>query len=127
MKGLVELVVVAIGLLSTVAGAEAAELRSVSRIAFDPENILFVADWKGAEFHAVTLAPGAKEDGKLFNLRNFDAVIAKAVGKAAATIEDLAWRPGTSEAYVALSLEPARKPAILIIKADGGFSSLVRE
>ncbi len=124
MKRLVELVVVAIGLLSTVADAGAAEIKSVSRIAFGPENILFVADWKGAEIHAVTLAPGAKEDGKLFNLRNFDAVIAKAVGKAAATIEDLAWRPGGNEAYVALSLEPAKKPVILIVKADGSAKAL---
>lgn len=124
MKRLVVLVVVIIALLSIVTGVRAAEIKSVSRITFGPENILFVADWKSAEIHAITLAPGAKEDGKLFNLRNFDAVIAKAVGKSTATIEDLAWRPGTNEAYVALSLEPAKKPVILIVKADGSVKSL---
>lgn len=124
MKRPSDLCIIAGSLLVPVFTAQAADVKSVSRIAFGPENTLFMADWKAAVIHAVAIAPGAKGDGKPFNLTNFDAVVAKALGKPATTIEDMAARPGTSEVYVAVSLGAARQPAILVVKADGSAKVL---
>ncbi len=45
------LVAVAATLVAT--GTFAADVKSVSKLAFGPDNILFVADWKSAEVHAL--------------------------------------------------------------------------
>ncbi len=47
------IVAVAAALVAT--GTLAADVKSVSRLAFGPDNILFVAYWKGAQVHALTL------------------------------------------------------------------------
>src|SRR5262247_2923729 len=44
--------------IALAANASAAEIKSGSRIAVGPGNVLFLADWKDAKVHALTL-PGA--------------------------------------------------------------------
>ncbi|MGX5804928.1 hypothetical protein ACWGS9_27290 [Bradyrhizobium sp. Arg314] len=63
------LVAVAVAMAST--AAFAADIKSVSRLAFGPDNILFVADWKGAQVLALTLpAPVPRKGEGTFNIMN---------------------------------------------------------
>ena len=98
---------------------QAADLTSVSRIAFGPPNTLFVADWKGAQIEALTLPPADKHPDTSFNMLDLDALIRTAVGTDDVKVEGLAKRPGTDEVYIALSAGPDRKPAILVVTPDG--------
>jgi|GEM_PF-5410458 len=63
--------VVLMGLMKT-ANAATVELQSVSRIAFGPDNTLFVADWKAAQIIAVTLPAATDTSTSPFNLMDFE-------------------------------------------------------
>jgi hypothetical protein len=104
--------------------AVAANVSSISRIAFGPDDTIFVADWKDAKVHALKLDPAAKDQGRQFNVMNLGAVLAGVVGEADPAIEDMAMRPGTDEAYVAVSVGPARTPAIIVVRSDGSAHAL---
>jgi len=52
------------------------------------------------------------------------AVLAKVVGQADPDIEDMAMRPGTDEAYVAVSVGAAKTAAIVIVRSDGSARAL---
>lgn len=112
-----------IGLCLTSA-AGGAELKSVSRLAFGPASTLFAADWKAGRIYAFDLPPSEPADGKLFNLRDAEKAIRAAIDASDFELEDLAMRPQSNEAYVALETLPERCPVILMVKADGEFRPL---
>jgi hypothetical protein len=109
---------------STVAGflgtaACAADISSISRLSAGPGNVLFVADWKAARVHAVTLPDAAqKPAGTAFNILDLEPLLSSQVGGAKFTIEDMVARPGTAEVYIALSYGAAKTPALVVVTSD---------
>jgi len=105
--------------LGAASNASAVDINSISRLAAGPENVLFVADWKSARVHAITL-PGAaqKPAGTTFNILDLDSVLSKQVGGAKVTIEDMVVRPGTAEAYIGVSYGAAKTPALIVVTSD---------
>src|SRR5215470_2461940 len=98
--------------LGAAANASAADIKSISRLAAGPENVLFVADWKSARVHAITLPSAAqKPAGAAFNMLDLDTVLSKQVGGAKVTVEDMVVRPGTAEVYIAVSYGAGKIPA----------------
>ena len=62
--------------LGTVVDASATEIKSISRLAAGPDNVLFVADWKAARVHAISLPQVAqKPAGAAFNILDLDALL----------------------------------------------------
>ena len=111
------LVAVAAVLVAT--GAFAADVKSVSRLAFGPDNILFVADWKGAQVHALTLpAPVPKKGEGTFNVVDLEELLSKSHGPGKVTVEDMAARPGSGEVYLAVSVGANKTPAIVAVTSD---------
>jgi hypothetical protein len=105
--------------LGAASNVSAADIKSISRLAAGPENVLFVADWKSARVHAITL-PGAaqKPAGTAFNILDLDSVLSKQVGNAKVTIEDMVVRPGRAEVYIAVSYGAAKTPALIVVTSD---------
>lgn len=120
----IPLIALVFAALLTGTKAEAAEVQSVSRIAFGPDNTLFVADWKGAQILAITLPSPVDTSSAPYNLLDFEDALSKAVGTKDIRIEDLRARPGSNEAYVALSVGPTRRPAIVAVQSNGTVKSL---
>src|SRR5262245_11745935 len=105
--------------LGVAVNALASEIKSISRLAAGPENVLFVADWKAARVHAINL-PGAVQTpaGAAFNILDLEALLSKQVGGARVTVEDMVVRPGTAEVYVAISYGAAKTPALFAVTND---------
>src|SRR5262250_2827778 len=105
--------------LGAASNASAADIKSISRLAAGPENLLFVADWKGARVHAITLPPAAqKPTGLAFNILDLEDLLSRQVGGAKATVEDMVVRPGTAEVYIAVSYGAAKAPALIVVSGD---------
>jgi hypothetical protein len=103
----------------TALNASAADIKSISRLAAGPGNILFVADWKAARVHAITLpAAPQKPAGTAFNILDLEPLLSKQVGGAEVTVDDMVARPGTAEVYVAVSYGPSRTPALIVVTND---------
>ena len=110
-------VAVAAALVAT--GSFAADVKSVSRLAFGPDNILFVADWKGAQVHALALpAPVPKKGEGTFNILDLEALLSKSLGAGKIKVEDMAARPGSGEVYLAVSVGANKTPAIVAVTSD---------
>jgi len=105
--------------LALAAPASAADVKSISRLAFGPDNTLFVADWKAARVHALQLPASAAREATPYNLKDLDALLGKTLGAGAVTLEDMVARPGTGETYVAVSLGTAKTPALVSVTAAG--------
>ena len=91
--------------------AHAADVKSVSRLAFGPDNILFVADWKGAQVHALALpAPVPRSGEGTFNIVDLEALLSKSLGAGKVKVEDMAARPGSGEVYLAVSIGANKTP-----------------
>jgi hypothetical protein len=105
--------------LGAASNASAADIKSISRLAAGPDNVLFVADWKSARVHAITL-PGAaqKTAGTAFNILDLDGVLSRQVGGAKVIVEDMVVRPGTAEAYIGVSYGAAKTPALIVVTSD---------
>ena len=105
--------------LGAASNASAADIKSISRLAAGPGNVLFVADWKSARVHAITL-PGAaqKPAGTAFNILDLDDLLSRQVGGAKVTVEDMVVRPGTAEVYIAVSYGAAKTPALIVVTGD---------
>ncbi len=102
------------------AGAQAANIQSVSRLEFGPANTIFLADWKGAAIHALTLPPvEATTAGKAFNVLDLESTVSQAVGREKFALEDMVVRPGTGEVYLAVSVGARKAPALLMVRSDG--------
>jgi hypothetical protein len=99
--------------------AGSAGIASISRLAVGPENVLFVADWKGASVHAITLPKAAqKPPGTAFNILDLEPLLSQQVGGARITVEDMVVRPGTAEVYIAVSYGAAKTPALILVTSD---------
>src|SRR5215510_5293235 len=105
--------------IGAASNASGADIKSISRLAAGPENVLFVADWKTARVHAITL-PGAtqKPAGTAFNVLDLEDLLSRQVGGAKVTVEDMVVRPGTAEVYIAVSYGAARTPALIVVTSD---------
>src|SRR5499426_3111021 len=80
------------------ASATAADIKSVSRLAVGPANVLFLADWRDAKVHALSLPDAAsKPAGTAFNILDLEPLLSRQVGGAKVTVEDMVARPGTGE------------------------------
>jgi hypothetical protein len=99
--------------------ATAADVKSISRLAAGPSNILFVADWKAARVHAISL-PAAQQRpaGTAFNILDLESLLSAQVGGAKVTVEDMVVRPGTAQVYVAVSYGAAKTPALIMVTSD---------
>jgi len=105
--------------LGATVNASAAEIKSISRLAAGPGNVLFVADWKAARVHAINLPQVAqKPAGAAFNILDLEALLSRQVGGARITVEDMVVRPGTAEVYVAVSYGAAKTPALIVVTSD---------
>jgi hypothetical protein len=99
--------------------ALAADVKSISRLAAGPDDVLFVADWKAAEVHAIKLAPAAHQpDGAVFNILDLEKLLSDQVGGARINVEDMVARPGTEEVYVAISYGAEKTPALFVVTSD---------
>lgn len=106
-------------LLGLSANVFAANVKSISRLAAGPDNIMFIADWKAAEVHAIKLPPApAKRAGVTFNILDLETLLSEQVGGAKVTVEDMVVRPGTSEVYVAISYGALKNPALFVVTGD---------
>jgi hypothetical protein len=73
--------------LGAASNASAADIKSISRLATGPENVLFVADWKSARVHAITLPPAAqKPAGTAFNILDLEDLLSRQLGGAKVTV-----------------------------------------
>jgi len=105
--------------LGPAANASAADIRSISRLAAGPGNVLFVADWKTARVHAITLPQvTGKAPGTAFNILDLESLLSKQVGGAKVKVEDMVARPGAAEVYVAASYGGAKTPALIVVTSD---------
>jgi hypothetical protein len=111
--------VIAAACCAGAAAVHAADIHSISRLSAGPKNVLFVADWKMARVHAITLAEAAqKPAGATFNVLDLEALLSKQLGGARITVEDMVARPGTAEVYIAVSYGPAKEPALFVVTSD---------
>lgn len=99
--------------------ASAADVQSISRLEAGPGNVLFVADWKTARVHAIELPPAQQKPAGTFNILDLESLLARQLGGAKVTVQDMAVRPGTGEVYVAVNVGPARMPALFAVTSDG--------
>ncbi|HEU4401504.1 MAG TPA: hypothetical protein VFT43_05310 [Candidatus Polarisedimenticolia bacterium] len=105
--------------LSAAVNASAAEIKSISRLAVGPGNVLFVADWKAGRVHAITLPEAPQRPtGTAFNILDLETLLSKQVGGAKVTVEDMVARPGTAEVYLAISYGAAKTPALIAVTND---------
>ena len=105
--------------LAAASNASAADIKSISRLAAGPENVLFVADWKSARVHAINLPPAApKPADTAFNILDLEDLLSRQVGGAKVTVEDMVVRPGTAEVYIAVSYGAAKTPALIVVTGD---------
>lgn len=106
-------------MLGLSANVSAADVKSISRLAAGPADILFVADWKAAEVHAIKLAPASRQPtGGVFNVLDLEKLLSDQVGGARVAVEDMIARPGTGEVYVAVSYGADKTPALFVVTSD---------
>jgi hypothetical protein len=113
-------------LAATCGAAVAGPVRSVGPMLFPDADTLVVADWRGQELHAFKLPAATPAQPHPFNLRDVSAPIAKAlhVRPELLRFEDMAFRPGTEMAYIALSIDrgAASTPAVVAVDGQGRVS-----
>ena len=122
MKILLSAAVAAAALLA--ASQSEAAVRSISRIEFGPPGVLFVADWKSGEVHAVDLAKASTAPARPFNLMDVQGRIEQLLGTRTFKVEDLKARPGSDEIYLAVSYGTAATPAVFVARSDGSIRRL---
>ena len=106
-------------LLGLSINAFAADVKSISRLAAGPDNVLFVADWKAAEVHAIKLPSAPSQPaGAVFNILDLETLLSQQIGGAKVTVEDMVARPGTEEVYVAISYGVDKTPALFVVTSD---------
>lgn len=106
-------------LLGASSGAFAADVKSISRLAAGPGDVIFVADWKAARVHAITLPPAPQAPaGAVFNILDLEQLLSSQIGGARVTVEDMVVRPGTAQVYVAVSYGAAKTPALFAVTSD---------
>jgi hypothetical protein len=114
----------ALSLASNAAPARAAPIQSVGTMRFVDPDTLVVADWRGAQLHALGLPAVPAGVPAAFNLKNVSGAIATALHTSAERLrfEDMAVRPGSETAYIALSVQRpggVATPALVSVDATG--------
>jgi hypothetical protein len=104
--------------------ARGGPVQSISRLAFGPDHVLFLADWKAGQIVALDLPAASALKAEPFNLTNFDEILSKAVGGSDFRVEDMKARPGTGEVYVALSAGHDGRPMLVSVTSDGSAKTL---
>jgi hypothetical protein len=108
-----------LALAAAFTSASAADIKSVSRLAAGPGNVLFLADWKDARVHALTLPDAPSQAaGTAFNILDLEPLLSAQVGGAKVVVEDMVARPGTAEVYIAISYGAAKSPALIAVTSD---------
>ncbi|MEW6305099.1 MAG: hypothetical protein AB1705_16615 [Verrucomicrobiota bacterium] len=102
------------------------DLKSAGRISFGPHGLLLVADTRAASVVAIDtsdVGPVAKLKKRIDNV---DALLAASLGAPANGIQitDLAVNPASGKIYFSILRQADKRPAILIINADGKVSDL---
>jgi len=106
-------------MLGLSANVSAADVKSISRLAAGPADILFVADWKAAEVHAIKPTPASRQaTGGVFNVLDLEKLLSDQLGGARVAVEDMVARPGTGEVYVAVSYGADKTPALFVVTSD---------
>ena len=119
IRSVMRLLLLAIACSLFASHVSAADIRSISRLAAGPENVLFVADWKSARVHAIALPRAAqKPAGTAFNILDLEDHLSRQVGGRKVTVEDMVARPGTAEVYIAASYGAAKTPALFVVGND---------
>ncbi|WP_273489671.1 hypothetical protein [Roseateles chitosanitabidus] len=118
----VGIAVLGFGLVAS--SAMAATVKSAGAMTFIDADTLVVADWRGGQLHAITLPAVPAGAPGYFNLRNVSAAIARAlrVDERRLRFEDMAVRPGSETAYIALSMGQGAgtpKPALVAVDTTG--------
>ena len=94
-------------------------LKSITRMCFGPEGVLFVADWKASRVHALHLPPSsAPADEVYFNLLDLWSTLGISPEEGPVVLEDIAMRPGSAEAYVGVSVGTEKAPRVYMVRAD---------
>jgi hypothetical protein len=100
-------------------------LKSVSKICFDDtSNNLFAVDWKSAKIYAFQLPPielttgGAPASESPLQLNIVDLGAKLGLGDVTIALEDIAVRPRTYSAFVALSIGNSQIPVIAEFRVD---------
>jgi hypothetical protein len=99
----------------------AGPVRAVGPILFPDRDTLVVADWRAQELHAFKLPPAGAAEPHPFNLRDVSKPIATALHARPDELrfEDMAFRPGTELAYVALTVDRGTTATPAIVAVDG--------
>ncbi len=107
-------------LAATCAVAHAGPLRAAGPMLFPDPDTLVVADWRAQELHAFKLPPAAAAQPHPFNLRDVAAPIAAALHARPDQLrfEDMAFRPGTELAYVALTVDHGKTSTPAVVSVD---------
>lgn len=112
--------------LQTHAAPTGERIASATKLTFGDAGTLFIADWKHARIHAVTVPVStAKADAPApFNLGDIQGPIASAlhVPRHALRFEDMAVQPGSGLAYVAVTIQrgkAASRPAVVTVNSEG--------
>lgn len=100
--------------------AAAGPVKSVGPMLFADADTLVVSDWRAQELHAFKLPPAPAATPRPFNLRNVSTPIADAlhVRPDKVVFEDMAFRPGSEMAYIALSVDRGGVPVPAIVSVD---------
>jgi hypothetical protein len=104
--------------------AQAADLQTAARLAFDGSGTLFIADWKAARIYSVQVPPASAAPAGPFNLLDVQKSIAATLKTkdTGMRFEDLVVQPGTGTAYVAVTA--GGRPAVVSIDASGKVKRL---
>jgi len=97
----------------------AANIRSISRIAFGPDGILFVADWKASRVDALQLPAAAAAPASSYNVDDLAQLLSRAAGGSTVRVTDMKARPGTGLVYVAYEFGPNGTPALAELTPQG--------
>ena len=97
----------------------AANIQSMSALAFGPDGILFIGDSKSAVVFAINTADTRKGKANAFDMKNIDQKIAAALGTEVANINitDMAVNPVSKKLYIAVQTKDG-SAALLRIEGD---------
>jgi len=96
-----------------------ANIRSISRIAFGPDGVLFVADWRASQIDAIRLPAAPAASGSPYNVDDLAQLLSRAIGGTTVRVTDMKARPGTGLAYVAYEYGPNGTPGLAEISPNG--------
>lgn len=95
-------------------------LKSAGPLAFGEHGVLFIGDTKAATVFAIDTHDREGDPNEVdVHVHGIDKAVAKALGKDAVTINDLAVNPLSGVAYLSVSAGAAKSPAIVRLLPNG--------